>query len=125
MEDNRFVHKMASKCKVQKCLKLYSINQRATVHLEASFHLSEFFSEIVKEFSKLVSNQWHSKQIWRIETKPKRAVCSYWSMLTIDDSNFFVLGSLLGDFAEKLNFFQLWCFAREFACVPKEQKTFQ
>ena len=51
-------------------------------------------------------NQRHSKQLRRIETRRKRAVCSYWKTLTKDDPICFATGSLLGGFAEMLNIFQ-------------------
>ena len=69
-------------------------------------HMQYIFMEIVGEFA-------------------KRAVCSYWSTRTKDDSSFFVLGSLLSKFAEKLNYSQLLSFTREFTYVLKGQKAFQ
>ena len=61
----------------------------------------------------------------RVELRFKRLVCSYWTTETKDDSNFFVIGHSLGEFARKLNSFQLSCFASEFAYTQKEQKKFQ
>ena len=93
--------------------------------IKAGFHFSEFLSKIFMESAKCVFIQQYSKQIWLIETRPNQAVCSYWSAIAKDDSNFFVLGFLLSEFAEKLNIFQLLCFSREFAYVQKGQKLFQ
>ena len=55
----------------------------------------------------------------------KRIVCSCCITETKDNPNFAVIGSLLDEFARKLNSFQLPCFASEFAYNRKEQRKFQ
>ena len=51
-------------------------------------------------------------------------MCSYWSTLAEDDAILFLLGFLLGKFAEKLNFCQLLCFAREIPIADEFARYF-